>query len=206
MRVIAGRAGGLRIRAPQGDATRPTPDRVREALFSSLAPRLRKAAVLDLWAGSGALGIEALSRGAESATFVESARPALEAIRDNLTSTGLSGGGHVIAGDVATFCARPRGGPFDVVLCDAPYGTPTAAITGMLTDLEAAGGLTGDCVVVIERERRDRSLRDLALPPFLAESRRRTYGDVVLVVCERTDPADDAGSTRDQDGPTRSAP
>jgi 16S rRNA (guanine966-N2)-methyltransferase len=88
MRVIAGTWGGRRLQAPPGDATRPTSDRVREALFSVLARRVDGARVLDLFAGSGALGIEALSRGAASATFVDSAPAALKALRANLDALG----------------------------------------------------------------------------------------------------------------------
>src|ERR671914_22179 len=89
MRVIAGRYGGRRLQAPPGDATRPTSDRVREALFSVLGPRVDGARVLDLFAGSGALGIEALSRGAAAATFVETAPAALKALRANLAPLAL---------------------------------------------------------------------------------------------------------------------
>src|ERR687886_2242896 len=91
MRVVAGTWGGRRLQAPRGDATRPTSDRVREALFSVLGDRVAGARVLDLFAGSGALGIEALSRGAAGATFVESAPAAIRAVRDNLDALGFDG-------------------------------------------------------------------------------------------------------------------
>src|SRR3954454_20252175 len=88
MRVIAGRFGGRRLQAPAGAATRPTSDRVREALFAIRGERVAGARVLDLYAGSGALGIEALSRGAAEATFVDSAPAAVRAVRANLEAVG----------------------------------------------------------------------------------------------------------------------
>src|SRR5918998_3417279 len=99
MRVIAGRWGGRRLQAPPGDATRPTSDRVREALFSILGARVDDARVLDLFAGSGALGIEALSRGAASATFVDHDPDALAAVRANLDGTGLADRATVVRAD-----------------------------------------------------------------------------------------------------------
>src|SRR5262249_58893941 len=100
MRVIAGALGGRRLVAPRGAATRPTSDRVREALFSALGD-VGGARVLDVFAGTGALGIEALSRGAEHATFVESARPALAALRANLAALGIEGLARVVPQPVA---------------------------------------------------------------------------------------------------------
>ena len=119
MRVVAGIARGRRLVAPKGDATRPTSDFVREAIFNSLVSHvdLQDATVLDLFAGTGALGIEALSRGAAAATFVESGRHALAAIRTNLDATGFRDRSTVIAGD-ATKVALP---PVDVAFADPPY-------------------------------------------------------------------------------------
>ena len=118
MRVVAGELGGRRLHAPAGGATRPTADKVREALFSIVGD-IEGARVLDLFAGSGALGIEALSRGAADATFVERAGPAVAAIRRNLLELGLEG--DVRRGDVARFLKRAAGEPpFDLVFCDPP--------------------------------------------------------------------------------------
>src|SRR3954467_4150678 len=102
VRVIAGEWGGRRLQAPPGDATRPTSDRVREAVFNALGSlgAVEGAAVADLFAGSGAMGIEALSRGAASVTFVDSARPARAAIEANLAATGFAEQARVVAGDV----------------------------------------------------------------------------------------------------------
>src|SRR5688572_16055024 len=120
MRIVAGRHKGRRLRAPAGEGTRPTADRVREALFSILGP-VEGLRVLDLYAGSGALGLEALSRGAKSATFVESARPAVSAIRANLEATGDTA--EIAASDVVAWlrAAAGRERAFDLVFCDPPY-------------------------------------------------------------------------------------
>ena len=123
MRVVAGTAGGLRLVAPPGRETRPTSDRVREATFNALGSlgAIEGARVLDLFAGSGALGIEALSRGAEHATFVERDRAALEAIKANLATTGLEGQASVVAADATAFVAS-QPGLYDLALLDPPYG------------------------------------------------------------------------------------
>ena len=123
MRVVAGVARGRRLEAPDGADTRPTSDRVREAIFNSLASMdaLEGAKVLDLFAGSGALGIEALSRYAANCTFVERARPALDAIRTNLDSTGLSDRANIVVADAMTFVTQGNAADFDLVLADPPY-------------------------------------------------------------------------------------
>jgi 16S rRNA (guanine966-N2)-methyltransferase len=119
VRVVAGIAKGRPLRAPKGDTTRPTSDFVREAIFNTLAGHLdlEGADVLDLFAGSGALGIEALSRGAAQATFVEHHRQAVAAIRDNLDKTGFSARATVVQAD-ATKAALP---PADLAFADPPY-------------------------------------------------------------------------------------
>jgi len=127
MRVIAGRWRGRPLTAPLGDATRPTADRTREALFSMLASRLGSfegLSVADLFAGSGALGIEALSRGAGSCLFVEQDRAALDALRANLSR--LEARGDVRAGSVLSLGPAPS--PLDLILMDPPYGTGAGAV------------------------------------------------------------------------------
>jgi 16S rRNA (guanine966-N2)-methyltransferase len=175
MRVIAGRLGGRRLGAPRGTATRPTSDRVREALFSALGD-LGGAAVLDLYAGTGALGIEALSRGAARAIFVESARPALAALRANLAALGLEGLTRVVAAQVER-AVTTLPGPFDLVLVDPPY----AALGGVPRVLEAlakAGAIAKDGRVVVEHAARDPA------PPVagLVARPTRTYGDTALTI------------------------
>lgn len=170
MRVIAGIWRGRRLVTPAGRDTRPTSDRVREALFSILGP-IDGAAVLDLFAGSGALGIEALSRGAARATFVERAPAALRAIAANLEALGAPG--DVRARDVSAFVrdARDAGGPYDLVFLDPPYRDAARIGPGLeLTPLLAAGGRA-----VSESDRRE----PLALPGLEVVDERR-YGDTMI--------------------------
>ena len=123
MRVVAGSARGRRLLAPGGDRVRPTADRVREATFNALGSLdlLEDARVLDLFAGSGALGIEALSRGAAEATFVDEDRRSLEAVRANLAATGLAPRATVVRAEALTWLGASAGSGFDVALVDPPY-------------------------------------------------------------------------------------
>lgn len=180
MRVIAGTARGRRLAAPPGRDTRPTSDRVREALFSSIAAAVPGAAVCDLFAGSGALGIEALSRGAARATFVERNADAVAAIRQNLRRTGVDDAGQVVHAEAAGFCRHPVGGPFDLLLCDPPYAVDSMVVGRLFEALHQAGGLAAGALVVVERDRR-RPDPAADLPSFLAEDRRRSYGDTMLI-------------------------
>ena len=156
MRIVAGTARGRRLVVPPGDAVRPTADRVREALFSSLAPLLPGASVLDGFAGTGALGLEAASRGAAHVTFVERDRRALAALDTNLTAVGtaITAGGagavEVVRADLLQRAAGALpGAPFDVVLLDPPYALEEGPLAGLLADL--VGHLAVDATVVIER-------------------------------------------------------
>lgn len=175
MRIVAGAAKGRRLVAPKGLDVRPTTDRVKEALFSSLQPLLPGARVLDLYAGSGGLGLEALSRGAVAVTFVERAQPAVTALRRNLDLVGLPGG-HVVVGDAAKVLrGEVAGGPFDLVLADPPYRLPEVELTTVLEALSAH--LADGAVVVIERAARDGSPR---WPAGLLPGTPRRYGDTAL--------------------------
>ncbi len=127
MRIIAGRWRGHVIQAPPGRRTRPTTDRVREAWMSALLPLLPAAAVLDLYAGSGALGLEALSRGAAHATFVERAGGALKALAGNLEKLGAAGEATVVRGDALRYVEGLEPLAFDVALADPPYDEAAAA-------------------------------------------------------------------------------
>jgi len=180
VRIIAGRLGGRRLAAPRGLDTRPTSDRVREALFSTLGP-LAGAAVLDIYAGTGALGIEALSRGAKRASFVESARPALAVLRENLASLGLAAEARVIAQPARRAIATiVQQGPFDLLLLDPPYAE-LAEVAPLCASLNAQGALAPGARVVIEHAKRD-------TPPEierLLRSETRTYGDTALTFYER---------------------
>ncbi len=179
LRVIAGEAGGRRLVAPRS-GTRPTTDRVREALFASLGPRVEGAAVADLFAGSGALGIEALSRGAGRAVFVDDDRAAVTAIRENLDSTGLSGRARVERSPVRAFLGSPAAEePFDLVLLDPPYGTGPGEWQGLFELLERRGRLADGALVVVERRRGGPVL---VMPTAWKTRSERTYGDTLLLV------------------------
>ena len=137
VRVIAGSARGRRLVTPKGSATRPTSDFVREAVFNVLAPiaDLTDASVADLYAGSGALGVEALSRGATSCVFVDSDRHAIDAIRANLATTGLPGG-KVVQSDVLRWVTAHGADGFDVVFADPPYACDNEAWRTMANRLD----------------------------------------------------------------------
>ena len=183
-RVIAGTLGGRRLQTPAGRATRPTSDRVREALFSSLGDRLVGARVLDLFAGSGALAVEALSRGAAAAVLVESDARAAKAAAANVEALGLGAVARVRVMTAEAFCARPQD-PFDLVLLDPPYATTLPDLYALLGRLRAGGGLPAGALVVVERERRDPHL-DAPPPGFLVPDRSRTYGDTTLLYLRTT--------------------
>lgn len=172
MRVIAGEWGGRRLQAPPGDATRPTSDRVREALFSVLGERVTGARVLDLFAGSGALGIEALSRGAAAVTFVDSAPAALKALRANLDALGAEA--EVRRQDAGRFLAGAsrEEREYDLAFLDPPYrlaGRLGGELSAILPAVLAPEGL-----VIAESDRREPL--DLELP--LLDERR--YGDTLI--------------------------
>ncbi len=130
MRVIAGAAKGRRLVGPEGRGTRPLTDRAREAVFSSLSDKVEGAEVLDLFAGTGSIGIEALSRGAKSAVFVENGRSALIALRRNLATVGFEGQ-TVVARPVEEFVAAASG-RFDLIFCDPPWAIPTAEVEALM--------------------------------------------------------------------------
>jgi len=172
VRVVAGTFKGRRLAAPRGTRTRPTADRVREALFSMLGD-VGEARVLDLYAGSGALGIEALSRGADSAVFVERDAQALAAIERNLAAVGVEA--TVVRQDVLRFLARADGA-FDLVFCDPPYDS-AAGLAGPLAELLPAI-CAEDARIVTESDKRN----PLVLPfPLLVE---RAYGDTQIAIHE----------------------
>jgi 16S rRNA (guanine966-N2)-methyltransferase len=175
VRVIAGAAKGRRLVAPTGDGTRPTSDRVKESWFSSLQPVLPGARVLDLYAGSGALGLEALSRGASVVTFVEKDRKALAALRTNLDAVGLPGT-TVLARDVRTALAGDLAdAPFDVVVADPPYRLAEDEVTAVLGAL--VRHLATGAVVTVERGRREPVP---SWPAELGDGQARRYGDTTL--------------------------
>ena len=181
MRVIAGRAKGIRL-APVAEGTRPLSDRAREGLFSSLGTALRDARVLDLFAGTGAMGIEALSRGAQRALFVDRAPKAIRAIQENLRRTGLEDQATTRRTD-ALQAVRACPGRFDLVLMDPPYATGGDVLDPLLSDvarrvLPVHGGL-----VVLTRGTKSYMP---VIPLHWLLDRRLSYGDAVISVFQAT--------------------
>lgn len=171
MRVVAGTARGRRLRTPEGEGTRPTADRVREAVFNALQSlgAVRGAAVADLFAGSGALGIEALSRGADHCWFVERDRSARAVIDDNLDTLGFRGRATVVGAALPAAVAELPDG-LDLVLADPPYAFDAWPV--LLAALVPR--LAADAVVVVESD------REIALPEGWETTRQRTYGGTVV--------------------------
>lgn len=174
-RIIAGKFGGRRIDVPKAN-TRPTSDRVREALFASLTSRLGSFAdlkVLDLFAGSGALGIEALSRGAAGAEFVDSASAAVRVIKKNLAELGIKAKVH--QRKATAFCAQ-SGERFDLVFLDPPYDVKNAEITEILELLVTNDRLNAEALIVVERAKGPA----FEWPMRYKQIDQREYGQTVL--------------------------
>ena len=173
VRIVGGNLGGRVLRAPAGAATRPTSEKVREAVFAILGS-VADAHVLDLFAGTGALGIEALSRGAGHVTFVDSARPAIAAIRGNLRALGVEDRATVIAGDAVTAARQPPAAPWQLVFVDPPYRSDLAvrAVTA-LPEAHLAPG----AVIVIEHDRHNAPPDPLG---SLLRTDQRRYGDTLI--------------------------
>jgi pantetheine-phosphate adenylyltransferase/16S rRNA (guanine(966)-N(2))-methyltransferase RsmD len=184
VRIVGGTARGRRLEAPRGSHTRPTADRVRQSIFDTLGQFFDGGAVLDLYAGSGAMGLEALSRGAERAVLVDRDREAVRCCRNNATALGLAARVEVLPVDVAAAVERlaARGQRFDLVFVDPPYAEgPEAALAA----LDAAGIVAPGGRVVAEHDRRH--------PPpdragLLSRTDRRTFGDTAVSFYEPTGP------------------
>jgi 16S rRNA (guanine(966)-N(2))-methyltransferase RsmD len=180
MRITGGVHRSRALRAPAGESTRPTSDRVREALFGILAARrtLERIRVLDLYAGTGALALEALSRGAAWATLVERSRPALAAIEENVAALRMEAQVRVVAGVVErSMSSIAKDAPFDLVFADPPYALVTRGeAVRTLVPLVDGGVMASDALLVLEHAKDDASpaIRGLSL----ADSRR--YGDTVI--------------------------
>src|SRR5579863_2069320 len=189
MRVIAGTFRSRPLEAPSGLATRPTSDRLRETLFNVLAPRIAGARFLDLYAGSGAVGIEALSRGAAQVVFVERAAPAAKILRANLGRLGIASGFGLHAGSVTSLLRGPRSGAaqFDLIFLDPPYdaGEEYATALGLLGG-EAAPFLASDGMVIAEHRRRQAPVDRYGV---LSRARLLVQGDAALSFYTRENPA-----------------
>jgi|SRR5689334_21731567 16S rRNA (guanine966-N2)-methyltransferase len=177
MRVIAGSHRGRRLSGPQGTSLRPTSDKVREALFSILGTRILGGRFLDLYAGTGAVGIEALSRGAAVVTFVESDPKAVQVMRKNLTTCGLLEQADLRVGLTQTFFRRPQwwNGPYDVLFADPPYAVKEAV--DLVLGSWGIGLLAEDAVMVIEQDARAKLPTGTDRATLI---RRYDYGDTAL--------------------------
>ena len=180
MRVIAGSAKGMRL-APVPPGVRPVSDRAREGLFSSLALEVPEARVLDLFSGTGALGIEALSRGAEHAVFVDRAYEASAAVHDNLDRTKLADRATVVTQDVAVFVAAapPDTGPFDLVLLDPPYEADVDDLGRVLAGFGPGWLSDQGWTVVLTRGIKSSTP---VIPVHWAVARQLRYGDSLVIL------------------------
>jgi 16S rRNA (guanine966-N2)-methyltransferase len=187
-RIIAGTAGGRRLATPPGEQTRPTSDRVREALFSMLDARgaVRGARVLDLFAGSGALGLEAASRGAAEVTLVDSSRQAVAVARSN---ADLVAGGPIVVvlSSAWRYLDRRPVRPMDLVFLDPPYAFTESSLTEHLAALAERGWLDDDTLVVVERSARSPEPR---WPASLRRDGVRRYGETALWTARTRDQLD----------------
>jgi 16S rRNA (guanine966-N2)-methyltransferase len=175
LRVIAGRFKGRRLETPAWDGIRPTSDKLRETLFNILAPRIEGARVLDGFAGTGAVGLEAMSRGARHVTFVERDRRAAALIATNLARCRVQEGYTIECGDVASVLRRaPPGAAFDVILLDPPYDADPDMVTRALA--ASVDRLAPDGLLVLERATRQAP----AIPPPLERVRDVVSGDSTL--------------------------
>jgi 16S rRNA (guanine966-N2)-methyltransferase len=171
---------GRRLTVPPGEGVRPTKDIVREAMFSALYARgaIVDAVVLDLYAGSGALAIESISRGAASALLVEQDRAALDAIEVNIQHLGIGSQARVARANVVSFLDAPplKDAPFDLVLADPPYDTPDDAVDDLLEALTAPGWLTSEAMIAVERP----TGAEVHAPEGLSTCWERTFGDTLM--------------------------
>lgn len=210
MRVVAGSARGRQLKGPKGPGTRPVMDRVKTALFDILAPRIRDTRFLDLFAGTGGIGIEALSRGAAAATFIELGPEALKLVRENLTITRLAARAEVLRADAFAFLERARasGRRYDIIYVAPPQyqGMAARAVTRLdAAPLTEPGGLV--IAQIDPRERRD--LDTLALQHLQPYDERR-YGSTLLVfyehVNEHAEHAEHANPTNPTEPPAGQEP
>lgn len=175
MRIISGSLKGAALHAPRGLSVRPTSDKVREALFDILQNQIAGASFLDLFAGVGTVGLEALSRGAERAGFVEKDSKSLRFLEENLKTLRLGDRASIYRADVLAFLSRPRGGPYDIVFADPPYGSDV--LKKALPRIAANDIITPETWVIVEHHHKQNfegKTDDLRL------FRQRRYGESVL--------------------------
>jgi 16S rRNA (guanine966-N2)-methyltransferase len=184
MRVIAGSAKGRALHAPRGTGTRPATDRIRESLFGILEPVIADARVLDLFAGAGTLGIEALSRGAARVAFVERSAAALDALRKNVAATGFGDRSEVVAANVLSFVKESATGPYDLVFCDPPFAD-VGVLEATLSEPRLKRALAPDALVVARVLKK----HPPALPPTARLVRTKEIGEETLLFLKYDDAA-----------------
>jgi len=191
MRIVAGRFGSRPLAAPPGMATRPTSDRLRETLFNVLAPRIQGASFLDLYSGSGAVGIEALSRGSASVVFVERAPAALKVLRANLDRLGIANAVRIHATSVSAFLRRPnsnQAAPFELIFLDPPYDAITEYASTLALLGAAASPLLAPNAQIVAEHRRKYPLEDQYAT--LHRTRLLEQGDAALSFYQRRLPSE----------------
>ncbi len=182
MRVISGTARGMKLQTPKGMSTRPTTDRVKESMFNIINFRIRESRVLDIFAGSGALGIEALSRGAHSCTFVDSSRESIGIINENLQKARLDGRADVVASKVELALSKLSNEKFDMIFMDPPYCK--GFIEPVLESIVDNNVLDSDGIVVVEHDSSDKTPQNIKT---LVKSDERTYGGTTISFYELED-------------------
>ncbi len=180
MRVITGTARGRRLKEPSNYDIRPTTDKVKEAMFNILQFHIEGARVLDLFAGTGRLGIEALSRGAESCVFVDRSPEAVRIVTENLRATGLEAGARALKGDSLAYLQGARG--FDLILMDPPYA---GDLLEKALDLAGTFDILNKNGIIICESDRSRTLPELPEDRF--SRREYVYGRVKLTAYTRND-------------------
>jgi 16S rRNA (guanine(966)-N(2))-methyltransferase RsmD len=183
MRIISGRHRGRRLRAVEADSVRPTPDRVRESVFNILGQNLEEMAFLDLYAGSGGVGLEASSRGARPVVLVERDPDACRTCRENIALLGCEGVVELVCDDVHSALGRleETAARFDVVFADPPYTDPASPLEGLLARLEEAGLVAGEGIVVLQQRRG----RPVPEHPTYQLRGPRHYGITTILVYDR---------------------
>lgn len=178
MRIITGSAKGTRLKAPRGLDTRPTTDRVKESIFNILGNAVDQAVVLDLYAGTGGLGLEALSRGATRAVFVDQSLASIAVIKDNIECTRMTAKAEIIKGDVVKTLERltEKQALFDIVFCDPPYNK--GYVTKVLQKLDSGTLLNQQSILIIEHSRHE-TLNDIPWKKLILKRNER-YGETVV--------------------------
>jgi len=173
MRVTGGTGKGRRLKVPAGDCVRPTSDKVKQALFNILGKNVEGAVFLDLYAGAGGIGIEALSRGARTVVFVDGSRDSIEVVKHNIMQTGFGDRAEAVYSKAESFLKKPSG-PYDIVFLDPPYADE---LQPLLERLAGAGILKSDSIVIAEHFKKQSSPKSAGT---LVLYRDAQYGDTVL--------------------------